>query len=108
MAWLVEHAADTLNKGLVGPDGRTAYERVRGRKYGGLLFEFGQVVLSRLPGKPVGGVVAPRWIKGIWLGKLWGTDEHIVSEPGGRVIRARSVKPHVETWDRKLFDDVAG
>ena len=65
MAWLVEHSADTLNKGLVGPDGCTAYERVRGRKYGGLLFEFGQVILIKIPGKPVGGIVVTRWIKGI-------------------------------------------
>ena len=107
-AWLIEHAADTLNKGLVGPDGCTAYERVRGRRYGGLLYEFGQVILSQIPGKPEGGVIAPRWIKGIWLGKLWGTDEHIVTEPGGGVVRARSVKPHVEQWDRELFDGIVG
>ena len=44
MAWLVEHSADTLNKGLVGADGRTAYERVRGRTYHGQLYEFGQVI----------------------------------------------------------------
>ena len=75
-AWFVEHAADTLNKGLVGQDGCTPYERVRGRRYGGLLYEFGQVVLSKIPGKPEGGVIAPRWIKGIWLGNVWGTDDY--------------------------------
>ena len=108
MAWLVEHAADTLNKALVSSDGRTPYERVRGRKYNGLLFEFGQVVLSKIPGKQVGGIVAPRWVKGIWLGKLWATDERIVTEPGGRVVRARTVKPHVDAWDRDLFDEIQG
>ena len=41
LAWLVEHAADTLNKALVSADGRTAYERVRGRKYHVEMFEFG-------------------------------------------------------------------
>ena len=55
--WLVEHAADTLNKGLVGPDGCTPFERVRGRRYGGLLYELGQVALSKVPGKPEGGVI---------------------------------------------------
>ena len=79
---LVEHSAETLNKGLAGPDGRTPYERVRGRRYHGELFEFGQVVLSKIPGKPVGGIVSPRWIKRIWLGKLRSSDEHVVSEPG--------------------------
>ena len=104
----MEHAADTSNKGLVGPDGCTPYERVRGRRYGGLLYEFGQVVLGKIPGKPEGGVVAPRCIKGIWPGKLSGADEHIVTEPGGGVVRARSVKPNVEQWDRKLFDGIVG
>ena len=53
-AWLVEHAADNLNKGLVGPDGCTAYERLRGPRYGGLLYDVGQVILSKMPGKPEG------------------------------------------------------
>ena len=29
IAWLVEHAADVLNKFAVGIDGRTAYERMK-------------------------------------------------------------------------------
>ena len=33
--WLVEHAADLLNKFAVGPDGRTAFERLKGKKYRG-------------------------------------------------------------------------
>ena len=33
----------------------------------------------------------------------FGTDEHIVTEPGGGVVRARSAKSHVEQWDRDLL-----
>ena len=29
--WRVEHAADVLNKFAVGIDGRTAYERIKGK-----------------------------------------------------------------------------
>ena len=32
MSWMVEHAAETLNRYLVGEDGKTAYERLRGKK----------------------------------------------------------------------------
>ena len=32
-AWLVEHAVDLHNKFLVGSDGKTAYERLKGKKY---------------------------------------------------------------------------
>ena len=55
MAWLIEHAADCLNKGLVGADGRTGFERVRMRPYHGDLYEFGSVVMAKIPGKPKGG-----------------------------------------------------
>ena len=55
MAWLVEHAADTLNKGVVGKDGRTAFERAKMRAYHGEMYEFGSVVHGKIPGKPKGG-----------------------------------------------------
>ena len=48
--WLVEHAADILTKYPVGKDGRTPYERVKKKKYGGEMFEFGSVVLVKLQG----------------------------------------------------------
>ena len=41
MLWVVEHAADVLNKFLVSADGRTAYERMRGKAYKSEVFEFG-------------------------------------------------------------------
>ena len=55
MAWLVEHAADTLSKCIVGKDGRTGFERARMRKYHGDMFEWGSVVHLKIPGKPKGG-----------------------------------------------------
>ena len=33
-----------------------------------------------------------RWIPGLWLGKRWATDEHVVSVASGRVVRARDVR----------------
>ena len=40
MTWLVPHAADLLTKYIVGKDGRTGYERIRGKKYIGEMLEF--------------------------------------------------------------------
>ena len=34
-AWLILHAADILTKYQVMTDGRTSYERIKGRKYSG-------------------------------------------------------------------------
>ena len=66
---MVEHAADLLDKFVVGKYGRTAYERTKSRKYGGLMFPFGTKVLYRVPEKPQGGSMEPRWFPAIWLGK---------------------------------------
>ena len=54
-SWMVEHAADLLTKYVVGGDGRTPYERLKGRAYRGELYEFGQPVFRRVNGKVVGG-----------------------------------------------------
>ena len=45
--------------------------------------------------------MSERWIKGVWLGKRWGTDEHIVSDAEGRIVRARTVRPSPggNVWD---------
>ena len=34
--WLIEHAADAWNKSHVGHDGKTAYERLKGKKCSGV------------------------------------------------------------------------
>ena len=52
----------------------TAYEKVKGREYSGVMLEFGSIVLYKVSAKVQGGVMAPRWMKGVWLGKrfVWG------------------------------------
>lgn len=42
MTWLVEHAADVLSKYEVGLDGRTAYERSKGKPCTHEMVEFGE------------------------------------------------------------------
>ena len=90
VAWLAEHVADMYNQSHVYEDGKTAYEKLRGRKYKGEMLPFGCQVLHRVTGKPIGGVVAPRWLPGTWLGKTWSSDEHLVATETGKVVRARS------------------
>ena len=71
IAWLVPHAADSLNKLEVGSDGKTAYERLRGKRYRGEIVEFGATVRYRLPGilQPGHGKLEARWGHGLWLGR---------------------------------------
>ena len=107
--WLVMHAADVYNKFHVGADGRTAYERIRGRAYSGEMYEFGQCMLYKTSCKVQGGDMGARWMKGIWLGKRFTTEEHILATTEGLVAVAGAVRAHPEvTWDSQLFDGVIG
>ena len=103
-AWLVEHSADVLTKCSVGSDGRTPYERIKQKRYHGEMVEFASMVLVKLQGKLQGGIMRERWIAGLWLGKRWNTDEHIVSVASGRVVRARDVRlfPPDQAFDKVL------
>ena len=107
--WLVEHAADALTKFRVNPDGATAYEQIKGRAYSGLMFEFGQCILFKTSAKVEGGNMQARWQKGMWLGKRFATEEHIISNPDGCVFRSGAVRPHPDhEYDSHLFDALKG
>ena len=107
--WLVLHAADVMTKFKVRPDGLTAYEAIKGRDYSGAMLEFCSAVLYRATAKVQGGIMEPRWLQGIWVGKRFGSEEHIVGTAEGGVIRSSAVKPHPEKdWDMELFNAITG
>ena len=109
-AWLVEHAADIVTKCAVGRDGRTPYERIKGKRYHGQLLEFGRAVRVKFQGKLQGGLMKARWCAGVWLGKKWSSDEHVVSLANGRVVRARDVRPMPDdqAFDHGLLAGIGG
>ena len=100
MSWLVEHGADVLNKYHVNKSGRTAYEMIRGKPYNGEMFEFGRRVFHRYPGKTQGGSMKERWGTGIFLGKLWKSDECMIFNEDGNLVKTRSIKlmTQEESW----------
>ena len=42
--WLTNYAADTLNRPKLGDDGKTAYQRLRGRPVRGIWVQFGSAL----------------------------------------------------------------
>ena len=107
--WLVEHAADLLNKCHVASDGKSAYERLKKRPHRGELLPFGATVMFRIAGKVPGGVMTERWHLGTWLGKRFHTEEHIVARKGdGLVIRSRAVKLMPEVTTTEDLDAIKG
>ena len=50
IGWLIIHSAETINRFAIGQDGKTSYERWKGKKYQVRMAEFGERVLSLKPG----------------------------------------------------------
>ena len=73
---------------------------IKGRPYRGELAGFAEKVLFLDYKKPRGGDMRRRWILGIWLGKLWKSDEHFIGTPKG-IHRAAAIRalPPGEAWD---------
>ena len=108
MTWLVEHSVNMLNKYLVGRDGRTPHERIKGKRYKGEMYRFGSKVYHMIPGRHGGGSMQPRWGTGIFLGKLWRSDESMIFSDEGKMIKSRSIKLMLESesWDHEAVDKI--
>ena len=91
--WLVEHASDLLNKYQLGEDGRTAYQRLRGKVWSRDVVEFGEKVHYRMNLKnlPREQKLEPRWEEGFFLGVKWRTGECWIGTPTG-VVRASAIR----------------
>ena len=108
-AWLVEHAVDLHNKFLVGSDGKTVYERLKGKKYRGEVLPFASPVMLRVSEKVQGGVMSERWYEGMWLGKRFHTEEHLVARAtDGVVVRPRSVQSLPNAISMDLLNKIVG
>ena len=71
MASLVEHVLDVITKYLRRTDGRTAYERLFGKRVHEEGLEFGERLLWRRRATPnMNFVLEARWSEGQWLGWL--------------------------------------
>jgi hypothetical protein len=111
MAWLVEHGADLLSRYVVGEDGRTGYERLKGKKCTTEAVEFGEKVHYKLnmKAKSKDDKMEAKWDEGFYLGRWWRTGEAIVGTPGGirRAGTIRRVGGH-RRWDRAGLEGVRG
>ena len=75
----------------VGEDGKTAYQRWKGRKYARAIAEFGEcVIYCRLGSKGI-DKLDERWEEGIWLGSKDESDEILIGTEKG-VVKARAVR----------------
>ena len=82
--WITEYAGWLLTRFQVGSDGKTAYERVKGKPARVQGFEFGEGVLwkRKRGGGPLGKLTC-MWEDGVFLGVKGGTAELIVGDRRG-------------------------
>ena len=83
-AWLIEHSAFVWSRYHVGKDGKTAYERIKGKRCKTAGMEFGEGVLwkRRRDGGPLGKLTC-MWEDGIYVGIKGSTGETMVADGKG-------------------------
>ena len=108
--WLVEYSSYLLNRLEVGHDGKTAYERNKGKKSRVLGVEFGECILYKR--RPVGDKLSKlsiMWEDGVFLGAKGTNGEIIVGGPEG-VYRTRTIqrKPVEKRWCADVIKKISG
>ena len=109
MTWLVPHAAETLNRYLIGVDGKTARQRLKGRTFKSPVVEFGECVWYLKPKSAGRDKLTSRWGTGVWLGVREESGEPLIGTAAG-VIKVRSIRRKAgdARWDESLFNAVEG
>ena len=108
--WIFRWAAMLCSRYLVGMDGRTAYERRRGRTCKVPVVSFGEVVhFKELHPDGRRDKMATDWHLGIWLGHTRESNEMLVGTEGG-ARRTYAVKrlPEEDRWDADRVKNMVG
>ena len=99
MPWLIRHSAAQLNRYKVGNDGKTAHERMRGRKFKNATVEMAECVWYLDVGTEGIDKLETRWESGIWLGVRDESGEMIIGTKEG-VIKVRTIRRKGTTEER--------
>eukprot|EP00971_Amphidinium_carterae_P082049 1623115-Amphidinium_carterae.3 len=103
--WAVKHSGTAMTLAQTGPDGRTAYERMWGRKSSRQMIPFSERVMYHMPGP---SRAEPRWERGLYLG-LAHKGLYYIGKVGS-VTTSRSVRrlPPSEKGSIELLNQVQG
>ena len=109
--WMVRWAAMMVSRYLVGKDGRTAYERRRGRACRIPVALLGEKVWYKQirDQKERKDKLESEWKEGIWLGHSRNTNETIIGTKEG-VIRAYAIKRQDpdQRWSEQWIREMTG
>jgi len=103
--WIVRHAAATIDRFQIGTDGKTGYQRRKGRKFQKEHVEIGECVWY-LEAKSLGKADSrSRWKSGVWLGVKDESNEVIIGTANG-IVKARTVRRKGTDADRWNTDEL--
>ena len=109
--WMVRWAAMLCSRYLVGKDGRTAFERRRGRRCNIPTVAYGEKVWFKQikDSKDTDNKFESDWQEGIWLGHQRSSNETLVGTRDG-VVRAYAIRRQEEEqrWDGKFIKEMKG
>ena len=108
--WMVRHAAYVITRCRVGADGKTALQRIKGRKVSVPWVPLGETVLFKLPKVPrMPGDFRDRFEEGVWVGCTVRSGEHLVATPNG-VFKVSSIvrKAEDSRWSADRLDQMRG
>lgn len=107
--WIFEYAATTINKGQVGADGKTAYERLKGKPAHLSGLEFGEKVpwKGTTPARERLNKMDSDWHNGAFLGQRALSGEYLVGTLDW-ICRPRTihVRPEEKGWEEVLISVV--
>ena len=108
--WLVEHVAFLLTIRVRGTDGRTAYQRARGKAFDNRLVCFGEICWYKLnihDPKQDDGKMEPRWKQAPFMGYDRYSNEYILCD-GAHERRSRTLQrlPRAEQWDWRRLESI--
>ena len=111
LQWMIRWAAMLTSRFLVGVDGKTGYERRRGRSCNIPVVRFGEKVWYRelKDNKAEKGKLETHMAEGVWLGHSRSSNEILIGTPSG-VIRAYDVRrmPEDKCWDGEAVLSMKG
>ena len=99
VTFLAEYAAYLINKREIGKDGKTAYERNKGKRGEVLAVEFGEKLLWKVRAKNKMEKLNPRWEYGVFVGvKAVSGEIWVATKEGIRAVRSVRRIAMEERW----------
>ena len=111
LLWLIEYSGVLLSRYSVGRDGLTAYRRIKGKKCGKPIAEFGESIFFRKRKKTKGKLqkLEPKWESGIFVG-IDGRSGELLIGTGSGVFKSHSFrrKPMEDRWGYDAAASIKG